>query len=160
MDLKVRVLTKKENKQPIVQNDKMKYKCDSVIRDNTNSIKLVLWENIINQIHAGKSYHFKDLKVKIFEDEKYLNTKGLTDYEEIEYLKDMNLTTPKVQEHLLKGQCIAVHLKWNTSCIVCNMAIHQEKAQDEIITCAMCGNSTLQGMSKKAHCTDNNHDWR
>ena len=50
----------------------MKYKCDSVIRDNTNSIKLVLWENIINQIHAGKSYHFKDLKVKIFEDEKYL----------------------------------------------------------------------------------------
>lgn len=79
----------------------MKYKCDSVIRDNTNSIKLVLWENIINQIHAGKSYHFKDLKVKIFEDEKYLNTKGLTDYEEIEYLKDINLTTPKVQEHLL-----------------------------------------------------------
>jgi len=63
VDLKVRVLTKEENKQPIVQNERMKYKCDRVIGNNTNSMKLVLWENIIDHIHAGKSYHFKNLKV-------------------------------------------------------------------------------------------------
>lgn len=68
----------------------MKYKCDCVIGNNTNSMKLVLCENIIDHIHAGKSYHFKNLKVRIFEDEKYLNTNDLTEYEEIEDLKDVN----------------------------------------------------------------------
>ena len=53
--LKVKVLTKEENKQPIIQNEKVRYKCDTVIGDNTNSMKLVLWKNIIDDIHAGKS---------------------------------------------------------------------------------------------------------
>jgi len=35
-------------------------------------------------------YHFKNLKGRIFEDEKYLNTNDLTEYEEIEDLKDVN----------------------------------------------------------------------
>ena len=72
----------------------------------------------------------------------------LTEYEEIEDLKDINLSTTKVQEHLLKGQCIAVQLKRNESCIVCNMTIHKETADDEMITCTSCGNTTLQSTSK------------
>ena len=71
----------------------------------------------------------------------------LTEYEEIEDLKDINLSTTKVQEHLLEGQCIAVQLKRNTSCIVCNMTIHKETADDEMITCTSCGNTTLQSTS-------------
>ena len=46
-------------------------------------MKVVLWENIINDILTGKSYHFIN-----FEDEKFLNTNDLTEYEEIEDLKD------------------------------------------------------------------------
>ena len=72
----------------------------------------------------------------------------LTEYEEIENLQDINLSTTKVQEHLLKGQCIAVQLKRNTSCIVCNMTIHKETADDEMITCTSSGNTTLQSASK------------
>ena len=53
-----------------------------------------------------------------------------------------------MQEHLLKGQCIAVQLKCNTPCIVCNMTIDKETAKDEMITCTSCGNTTLQGRSK------------
>ena len=72
--LKVKVLTKEENKQPIIQNEKVRYKCDTVIGDNTNSMKLVIWKNIIDDVHAGKSYHLINLKVHVFEDEKCLNT--------------------------------------------------------------------------------------
>lgn len=148
VDLKVKVLTKEEKKQPIIQNKKVRYKCDTVIGDNTNSMKLILWKNIIDDIHAGKSYHFMNSKVRVFEDEKFFNTNDLTEYEEIEDLKDINLSSTKVQEHLLKGQCTAVQLKRNTSCIVCNMTIHKETAHDEMITCTSCGNTTLQSKSK------------
>ena len=74
VDLKVKILTKEENKQPIIQNEKVRYKCDTVIGDNTNSMKLVIWKNIIDDVHAGKSYHLINLKVHVFEDEKCLNT--------------------------------------------------------------------------------------
>ena len=56
VDLKVKVIIKEENKNPIVQ---ARYKCDTLVADETGCAKLVLWENTINQVPRGKSYHFK-----------------------------------------------------------------------------------------------------
>ena len=60
-------------------DEKAKYKSDCLIADETNSVKLVLWEGIIDRINAGKTYHFKQLKLGIFDDVKYLNTSEATD---------------------------------------------------------------------------------
>lgn len=46
-------------------------------------MKVVFWENIINDIYIGKLYYFIN-----FEDEKFLNINDLIEYEEIEDLKD------------------------------------------------------------------------
>lgn len=49
-------------------------KTDAMISDDTGTIRLELWENAIDQVQRGKSYLLKNLKVKIFDDKKYVNT--------------------------------------------------------------------------------------
>ena len=49
LDIKAKVLKKQE---------KAKCKTYCLIADETNSVKLVLWESIIDKVHAGKTYHF------------------------------------------------------------------------------------------------------
>ena len=64
------MIKKEQTKKLIVIKERSSYKSDSLIADHTDSIKLVLWENIVDRTHAGKSYHFRNLKVRIFGDEK------------------------------------------------------------------------------------------
>ena len=54
VDLKVKITIKSENKQPILQGDKTKYKTDSILADDTCAVKLVLWEGTIDKLHIGK----------------------------------------------------------------------------------------------------------
>lgn len=50
VDLKVKVIKKEQTKQLIVIKERSSYKSDSLIADHTDSIKLVLWENITDHI--------------------------------------------------------------------------------------------------------------
>lgn len=80
VDIKAKVLKKQENKQVIAKDGKKaKYKTDCLIADETDSVKMLLWENIIDKVNAGKTNHFKHLKVGIFGDIKYLNTNEASD---------------------------------------------------------------------------------
>lgn len=54
VDLKVKVIIKEGNKNPIVQDTKMRYKCDTLVADATGCAKLVLWEDMINKVARGK----------------------------------------------------------------------------------------------------------
>jgi len=115
----------------------------SFIVDTTEFIKVALWEELIDQVHAGKLYHFKNLPIRIFEDKKFLNSNKNTVIEEIEELAQVNLNNLRTSENFLQGQCIAVQLKSDLSCVICNMSIDTEKAHDGMITCVKCGNSSL-----------------
>ena len=113
-----------QNKQVIIKyGEKAKYKTDCLIADETNSVKLVLWESIIDKIQAGKTYNFRNLKVSIFDDVKYFNTYELTGPQEIEDLHNINLTTPKIQDNTIESHCIGVLIEHMASCIVCHMTI-------------------------------------
>ena len=59
VDIKVKISTKSENKQAIVHRERTRYKLDCIVVDETNSVKLVLWEETIDKVKAGKSYHRK-----------------------------------------------------------------------------------------------------
>jgi hypothetical protein len=147
LDVKAKVLKKQENKQVTVKDgEKAKYKTDCLIADETNSVKLVLWESIIDKIQTGKTYLFKNLKVGIFDDIKYLNTNELTDPQEIEDLHNINLTTPEIQDNTIEGRCIGVHIKRTASCIVCNMTISEAQLEEETITCNNCNITTLSSI--------------
>ena len=39
-----------------------------IVADETNSIKLVLWEEAIDKVNAGKCYHIENCNIRIFDD--------------------------------------------------------------------------------------------
>lgn len=142
IDIKVKVMSKVEERQVILHKGKNLAKVDTLVADGTDTIKLVLWENIIDKVHAGKSYFFKNVKIRIYQDTKFLNTNESTQVEEIEDLQDVNLTSDKIKENLLEGCIVAVIIKKNASCIVCNSLI-DNVTEDETITCKNCNVTTL-----------------
>ena len=71
VDLKVKIVTKSPKKQPIIINSTTKYKSDSLVADETGTPEVVLWEEMIDKIQTGQSYHIKKLQVRIFDDKKY-----------------------------------------------------------------------------------------
>ena len=148
VDLKVKVIKKQETKQSIVKNEKTSCKSDCLVADQTDSIKLVLWENHIDGIRAGKSYHIRNLKVRIFDDEKYLNTNESTEYSEIEEVEGINFDAPQIKENLLTGQCVAIQLNRTSCCLICNKGINLPIAAEEMVTCSSCNNDMLVEMLK------------
>ena len=148
VDLKVKMIKKQETKQFIVKNEKTSCKSDCLVADQTDSIKLVLWENHIDGIHTGKSYHIRNLKVRIFDDEKYLNTNESTEYSEIENVEGINFDAPQIKENLLTGQCVAMQLNRTSCSLICNKGINLPIAAEEMVMCSPCNNDMLVEMLK------------
>ena len=53
--------------------DRFHIHVDCIVADHTESIKLALWEDMIQKVDSGKSYLFKRVAVKSFDDTKCLN---------------------------------------------------------------------------------------
>ena len=138
VDLKVKIVTKSDEKQPITVNRQTKYQTDSTVADATGSIKLVLWEEVIDKIHSGKSYHIQHLTVRIFNDKKFVNTNEATVVSEIDDLDDVNLTSQEIQDNIITGYCIGVNIKRSSSCVACNNSLENIAPEDELITCGHC----------------------
>lgn len=83
--------------------------------DETESAKLVLWDNTINKVARGKSYHFKNVTVRIFDDEKYLNTNESTTVEEIDDIQNIKVDAPEIKNNLLKVKVAGVNIKRSPS---------------------------------------------
>ncbi len=111
VDLKVKIITKEQNKQLIVKNAKTTYKCDTTVVDHTNSIKLVLWEDLIDKVITGKCYHFTNLTVHIFDDVKFVNTNELSAVKEIEEIPNVKMDTPDIKDNLVMAQVVGVNIK-------------------------------------------------
>ena len=130
--IKTKVVSKTENKQSVIKNDKKIYKCDCIIADNTGSMELVVWQELIDNIHAGESYHFKNLTIRIFDDEKYLNTNESTTVEKFEDLSDIILNKiDDLKESIIKGRCIALQITKKRSCPICNGTIIDQYESDK-----------------------------
>ena len=55
-----------------MKNQVSMQKIDTIVVDDTGTIKLVLLEQLIDSVHTGLSYHFKNLTIRIFDDEKFV----------------------------------------------------------------------------------------
>jgi hypothetical protein len=91
MDIKVKIMLKPEEKEPVCVRGTTKLKVDAMVADRTNSTKLALWENCIDKVHICKSYHVQNCKVHMFNDTKFLSTNDKTVISEIETIIDVNL---------------------------------------------------------------------
>ena len=56
---------------------------DTIVADDTGTIKLILCEQLIDSVHTRLSYHFNNLTICIFDDEKFVNSNELTAVEPI-----------------------------------------------------------------------------
>jgi len=148
IDLKVKIMTKNDNKQAIIHNEQTKYKCDCIVADATDSIKFVLWEDTIDKVQAGNSYHLQNIKVRIFDDIKFVNSNECTKITQIEDIEDheVNLTSPELQENIITAQCIGIDIKKTNACIACNNSL--QDTDTDTITCPKCNITTLTELAK------------
>jgi DNA-directed RNA polymerase subunit RPC12/RpoP len=121
---------------------------DSLVADPTDCIKLVLWENAIDQVKEGKSYHIENCKVRVFDDLKYLNTNEFTKISEIDDIVDVNLSTPELKSNLITGVCVGVDIKRSDSCISCNTVFAAEIGETTLVKCPHCKLSMLASSTK------------
>ena len=121
--MKARVISKSEEKQPVVYQGKTKYKVDCLIADAAESIKIALWEDAISKVAMSKSYYFENLTVCIFNDNKYLNTNEAIIIDEIADIDKINLSSPTLEDNVVTAKCIGVEIKKSLSCLVCNCTL-------------------------------------
>lgn len=81
------------------------------LADQTHSIKLVLWEEVINQVDCGKSYLFRGLTTRVFDYVKYLSTSEATIIEKKDKITNVNETSNEIKDTIIERQCIGVHIK-------------------------------------------------
>ncbi|PFX16111.1 hypothetical protein AWC38_SpisGene19638 [Stylophora pistillata] len=113
-----------------------------IVADHTESIKLALWEDMIQNVECGKSesYIFKSVIVKISDDTKYLNTNESSTVELQDDIDDIDPTSKEIKDYIFEGLCLGVHVKQATSSIVCNNTV-QVVADKDIVTCEWCKTS-------------------
>lgn len=140
-------MTKEEHKQCIMHDNRAKYKCDTMVADHTENIKLVFWEDKIDMVSTGRCYHVQNVTVRIFDDNKFLNTNESTVISEIDEIQNVKLDTPEMQDNLLVAQVVGVDIKKTTSCMICNEAI-PTSCDEEFFTCKNCHMTTLTSFSK------------
>lgn len=143
VDVVAKVMNKQHNTQLIHKLGKQLMKADCIIADNTESIKLVLWQDLINKVECGKTYLFQDLKVRVFDDAKYLNTNESTVNKLSEQeIQEINLTSDELKDNLIEGQCVGVHFRKEKACVLCNNTLEKKDDGEEMVTCNSC-NSTM-----------------
>lgn len=153
VDVKVKVMMKADEKEPIYIKGLTKFKVDSTIADATNAMKLTIWENCVPKIQTGKSYHIQNCKIHVFNDKKYLSTNEKTVITQISDIKDVNLRMLEDQDCLLTASCVGLDVKVQTTCMFCNKEISSSAPETELITCGHCKISSLATtVNKKIVC--------
>ena len=141
VDLKVKIITKSQSKQSVIKNQVSMQKIDTIAVDDTGTIKLILWEQLIDSVHTGLPYHFKNHTIRIFDNEKFFHSNELTTVEAIDDIT-IYMESPEIKDKLLVGQCIAIDINKSTSCIACNK-IQPVNNDEEFVTYKNCKTTTL-----------------
>ena len=96
---------------------------------------------MIDSVHSGLSYHFKNLTICIFDEEKFVNSNELTAVQPIDDIT-VHMESPEIKAELLVEQCIAIYINRSTSCIACNK-VQPVNNEEEFVTCKNCKMTTL-----------------
>ena len=96
---------------------------DIIVADDNGTFKLILWEQLIDPVHTGLSYHFYNLTIiPIFDDEKFVNSNELTTVEPIDDIT-IHMETPEIKDKLLVGQFLLVINLYISLSLVINLSL-------------------------------------
>ena len=119
-----------------------------MVADSTGSTRLTVWENEINTMEKGKSYHLQNVSVREFKGNKFLSTsiKGslIKEIQDIgKVVQDQTqlevITGPTRTTHIKNVKVVGVQ-KFDTynACFTCNGKIIADDKDEEIGECAKC----------------------
>jgi len=84
---------------------------------------------VIDSVHSGLSYHFNNLTICIFDEEKFVNSNELTAVQPIDDIT-VHMESPEI------------YINRSTSCIACNK-VQPVNNEEEFVTCKNCKMTTL-----------------
>ena len=84
---------------------------------------------MIDSVHSGLSYHFNNLTICIFDEEKFVNSNELTAVQPIDDIT-VHMESPEI------------YIYRSTSCIACN-TVQPVNNEEEFVTCKNCKMTTL-----------------
>ena len=102
VDLKVTIITKSQSKQSVMKNQVSMQKIDTIVADDNDTIKLILWEQLIDSVPTGLSCYFNNLTISVFDDKKFVNSNELTTVEPIDDITT-HMESPEMKNRLLVG---------------------------------------------------------
>ncbi|XP_078368422.1 uncharacterized protein LOC144652265 isoform X7 [Oculina patagonica] len=126
-------------------------KVDYVIADPFASIKLVVWEEIID-IDINKTYSFTSVSVRSFNDVKYLTTTKYTTVKQIDNFTQTADATPTIQNYgkIIQGKVVAVNIVHFKTCIFCNMKIQISDNDSTATKCSNCKMTVLTSQLRES----------
>ena len=105
-------------------------KQEVLIRDTTSSIKVILWESYVDTLTLNSTYLFKNLKVKISRNERYLNTAKYVPFQITETspfnlpLIDVNAELASMVASTINGKKIGfLQINNSIGCISCKKKV-------------------------------------
>ena len=84
---------------------------------------------MIDSVHSGLSYHFNNLTICTFDEEKFVNSNELTAVQPIDDIT-VHMESPEI------------YINRSTSCIACNK-VQPVNNEEEFVTCKNCKMTTL-----------------
>ena len=79
-----------------------------------------MWEELISQVESAKSYLFRGVTSRVFDDVKYLSTNDSTIIEAKDNIENVNLISNEIKDNIIDAQCLGVHIKKQQTCVICN----------------------------------------
>ena len=73
---------------------------NTIVADDIGTIKRILWEQLIDSVHSALSYHFNNLTICIFDDEKFVNSNEVTAVEPTDDIT-IHMESPEIKDNLL-----------------------------------------------------------
>ena len=114
-------------------------------------MKLVLWEDAIDQVDMGRSCHFQFLKVHIFDDAKYVNSNEWSFLSLTDDINSISLTSSELHQNVIEtNNCVGIDIKKSLACIACNNVISDSDDQEgrDTIACKTCKITLLKSAMK------------
>lgn len=116
-----------------------------LIRDTTSSIKVILWESYTETLMLNSTYVFKNLKVKISKNERYLNTAKDVPFQFTETspftqpLVDVNAELASMVASTINGKIIGfLQINNSIGCISCKKKVIPNSDNKDLGKCEDC----------------------
>ncbi|XP_028405250.1 uncharacterized protein LOC114531825 [Dendronephthya gigantea] len=129
-------------KKIISQHHGQLQKQEVMLRDPTGTIKLVLWEQYVNTLIVNTTYILENMKLKVYNDERYLNTPKDEDFKHTEvepFLQPLPEAEHVIDTPSISGKIVGIKdVTTATACTSCGKLTQPYQSSTTLGQCEAC----------------------